>query len=323
MNRTKASLVAAAAVGLVAVVAVHAEDDTTTTPAQPGNTRARKAQPQRRTTEPKQKIDPKADALLRKMSTDLGAAKTFSFDTAHVTEVITADDQKLQVLASSSVMVQRPNKLRSDRKGRIGDVTLYYDGKNLTIYGKKANLYATAAAPDTLDKTIDFARTDLDLEAPAADLLYSDVYSILMEDAVSGMLVDEAVIDGRMCKQLAYRGTDTDWQIWIEDGQRALPCRFVITTKDVKGWPQYVVEMSNWKVSDAPMPDKTFAFTPPKGAGKIDFLSVSAAQRKQIEPKPPQSSSLQGTKVPQPPTTPLPSQSSDPMTPPPAPPVQQ
>lgn len=292
MNRTKASLVAATAVGLVAVVAVHAEDETPT-PARPGDTRARKAQPpQRRTTEPRPKIDPKADALLRKMSTDLGAAKTFSFDTAHVTEVITADDQKLQVLASSSVIVQRPNKLRSDRKGRIGDVTLYYDGKSLTIHGKKANLYATAAAPDTLDKTIDFARTDLNLEAPAADLLYSDVYSILMEDAVSGMLVDEAVIDGRVCKQLAYRGTDTDWQIWIEDGQRALPCRFVITTKDVKGWPQYEVEMTNWKVMDGPMPDKTFAFTPPRGAGKINFLDVSAAQQKQTEPKPPQRSSL-------------------------------
>jgi hypothetical protein len=227
--------------------------------------------------EPRQRIDPRADALLRKMSTDLAGMKRFSFDAEHTTEVVTKDGEKIHVLASSSAVVQRPANLRSDRRGPRGAVTLYYDGNNLTVYGARENLYATTKAPGTLDKTIDFAREDLGLEAPAADLLYTDAYSALMEDVVSGTYVDDTMIDGRVCHHLAYRGNETDWQIWIEDGPRALPCRFVITSKKVTGMPEYTVELRNWKVNPA-LPENEFAFTPPRGAGRIDFLAAAKRQ---------------------------------------------
>jgi hypothetical protein len=271
MKRVNASLLSAIAGGLVVSFAVQAKDIAPKATEPPEKKLDAKSEPA--------KLDPKADALLRKMSDDLGKLKTFSFDTEHVTDVITTDDQKLQMLASSSVTVQRPNKLRSDRKGPLGDVTLYYDGKQLTIYGKRDNLYATAPAPDTLDKLIDFARNELDLDAPAADLLYGDPYAILMENAVSSAYIDDAVIGGRVCKHLAYRGKESDFEIWIEDTSPALPCRFVITTKDVKGWPQYSVEMSNWKVN-IPAQDKQFAFVAPRDAGKIDFVRAASAAKK-------------------------------------------
>lgn len=275
MKRVNASLLSAIAGGLVVSVAVQAKDITPKATEPPEKKTDAKSEPA--------KLDPKADALLRKMSDDLAKLKAFSFDTEHVTDVITTDDQKLQILASSSVTVQRPNKLRSDRKGPLGDVTLYYDGKQLTIYGKRDNLYATAPAPDTLDKTIDFARNELDLDAPAADLLYKDPYAILMENAVSSAYIDDAVIGGRICKHLAYRGKESDFEIWIEDASPALPCRFVITTKDVKGWPQYTVEMSNWKVN-SPASDKQFSFVAPRDAGKIDFVRAASAAKKAGKP---------------------------------------
>lgn len=230
----------------------------------------------------KSKVEPKADALLRKMTADLASLKSFTFDADHATEVVTKEGQKLQVLASSTVAVQRPGKLRSDRKGRLGDVSLYYDGKALTVHGKRENLYATAKAPDTLDETIDFARGELELEAPAADLLYANAYPALMEDVVSGAYIDEAFIDGRTCHHLAFRGNEIDWEIWIEDGARALPCRFVITSKKVKGMPQYIVETRNWKV-DPTLPATLFTFVPPPDAGRIDFLSVA---KRQVSAKP-------------------------------------
>jgi hypothetical protein len=223
------------------------------------------------------KIDPKADRLLRKMSSDLADVKNATFDTENVTEVVTKDGQKLQVLASSSVALERPGKLRSDRKGPRGDVTFLYDGKNITVYGKRDNLYATAKAPEQLDQAIDFAREELGLEAPAADLLYTDSYSILMEDVVSGQYIDQAQIGNRTCHHLAYRGHETDWEIWIEDGPRALPCRFVITSKNVAGSPQYTAEISNWQV-DKSLPEREFTFTPPRDATKIDFMNVAKRQ---------------------------------------------
>lgn len=220
------------------------------------------------------RIDPKADALLRKMSAGLAHTKRFQFDAEHVQEVVTKDGQKLQFVAQSRVSVQRPNMVRSERLGPIANATFYYDGDRITIHGKRTGLYATTEAPPTLDAAIDFSRDELGLEAPAADLLYADVYGGLMEGVESGTYVGLEPIGDRMCHHLAYRGDETDWQIWIEDGPRALPCRYVITSKKLKGSPEFAVAFKNWDVAPN-LTASQFQFTPPPGATEIEFLRES------------------------------------------------
>jgi hypothetical protein len=218
-------------------------------------------------------VDPKADTLLRKMSTTLAATQSFQVDTDHILEQVTAAGEKHQFVAQSRVVVQRPNKLRSDRVGAFADGTLYYDGDSLTIYGKRARLYASAPAPETLDATIDFARETLGLEAPAADLLYSDAYRVLMEDVVSGTYLGNEPIGNRMCHHLAYRGHETDWQIWIEDGPRALPCRYLIISKKLDGAPEFAVALDNWNLAPK-VSASQFQFTPEPGDTEIEFLGL-------------------------------------------------
>jgi hypothetical protein len=226
-------------------------------------------------------IDPKADALLREMGKTLSGMKNFKFDSEQIMEVVTKDGQKIQGLAETSVAVQRPNKLRVDRMGPLGGGSLYYDGKAFTFYGKRDNMYATAPAPDTLDATIDFAREKLSIDAPGADLLYGDPYAILMEDAVSGQYLGAEMVGDRKCHHLAYRANETDWQIWIEEGRSALPCRFVITSKKVTGSPQFTVSMTNWK--EEPINADAFTFKAPDGATKIEFVTISDKATKQRE----------------------------------------
>lgn len=230
----------------------------------------------------KPNVDPKADALLRKMSDTLGNTPTLKFDAHHVLEVVTNDGEKLQFLASSKVAVQRPNKFRSDRTGAVADLTVRYDGNHLTIYGKKKNLYAQTEALATIEETLDMARDTLGIEAPAADLIYKGAYAGLMEDVISGRYIGLEPVGDKMCHHLAYRGNQTDWQIWIEDGDQAVPCRYVITSKLLPGYPEYAVSMSNWKLDTTIDPD-FFAFTPPKDAVKIEFLQLAqqAEQAKQ------------------------------------------
>jgi hypothetical protein len=231
-------------------------------------------------------IEPKADALLRKMSTDLAGMTAFRFNADHVMEVVTRQGQKIQSVAESTVWVQRPNKLRADRMGPLGGAAVYYDGSKLSVYGKRDNLYATTKAPDDLDGTIDFAREQLGLDAPAADLLYSNPYAVLMEDAVSGQYLGIEPVGNRMCHHLAFRGHETDWQLWVEDGQRALPCRFVIVSKRATGAPEYTVATSDWTAAPGFSPG-TFAFSPPPDAGKIDFVALrDTARSVQQRPKP-------------------------------------
>jgi hypothetical protein len=218
-------------------------------------------------------VEPKADQLLKQMSDFLAKQQAFSVGTEHGTEVVLKTGQKLDLVANSNVVIQRPNRLRTDRSGEIADLSFYYDGKEITLYGRKMNMYATAEAPHALDAAIDFARQQLDLEAPAADLLYSNPYKVLMEDVVSGSYIGEAVIDGKQCHHLAFRGNETDWQIWIEDGARPLPLRFVIVSKKVTGAPEFTVTLKNWNLNPTINPD-LFTFTPPPKAERIEFVRL-------------------------------------------------
>ena len=240
---------------------------------------AQHAQPARRA-DPRPNVEPKADDLLHRMSSELAGMKAFSFETRQVMEVVTREGEKIQSVVDSTAKLQRPNKLRTERRGALGGGTIYYDGKTLSIYGKRDNLYASAAVPPTLDEAVDFARDKLSIDAPGADLLHSDAYAVLMEDVVSGRYLGEEPVGDRMCHHLAYRGNETDWQIWIEDGPHPLPCRFVINSKKETGSPEYQVDTFHWK-AEAGFPADTFTFTPPPDAMQIKFVTISDIQERQ------------------------------------------
>lgn len=230
--------------------------------------------------QPTGQVDERAAALVRRMGAYLGRLPAFSVKADHLLEVVTEEGQKLQFGATSSVVVKRPNKLRTNRKGEAVDMSLYYDGETMALYGRRANMYATAKAPPNLDAAIEFGRQSLDLEAPGADLLFSDPYQILMENVVSGEYIGETVVRGQRCHHLAFRNETTDWQLWVAAGDRPLPCKYVITSKDMPGAPQFSVELYDWNTNPQ-ISERMFTLTPPEDAMEIDFFAPS----KQTEEK--------------------------------------
>ena len=66
------------------------------------------------------------------------------------------------------------------------------------------------------------------------------------------------------CRQLAFRTDEVDWQLWIEEGERPLPCCYTITSRWVYAAPQYTVTFTNWR-TNPDLPTKTFQFTAPDG----------------------------------------------------------
>jgi hypothetical protein len=218
------------------------------------------------------RIEPRADELVRKMSDHLASLRSFRVDSAVVDEKVAKDGQKVQFLSSSKVAVRRPDRLRSDRLGPESDVIFRYDGKQISVYGKRTGFYATGAAPARLDEAIDTTRERYGIEAPAADLLVSQPYAVLMEDVTTGRYIGLEPIDGANCHHLAFQGTETDWQIWIQDGAQPVPRRYVITSKKVMGAPQFAASLSGWEQNVA-LADDLFAFHPPAGAKQIDFIA--------------------------------------------------
>jgi hypothetical protein len=136
-------------------------------------------------------------------------------------------------------------------------------------------LFATTAAPATIDEMLDFAREKLDIIAPAAELLYKNAADKMLKEASSGFVVGQSLVAGVKCTHLAFRGAEVDWQVWIEDGDKPLPRKFMITTKQVTGAPQFTVLIRSWDLAPK-LSDRLFSFMTPKGAKKIEFLRLTA-----------------------------------------------
>ena len=216
-------------------------------------------------------IDPEAQRLL-KVSTDfLASQQRFSVDTRNTLEVVLKSGQKIEFNHTARSSVQRPNKLRAERTGDLVQQLFVYDGKTLTLYNPKDKAYAQVAAPDTLEAMLDFARSQLDIVAPASDLLDKNAYGILMDGVTDSFVVGKAVIEGVRCDHLAFRAPHVDWQIWVQEGAQPLPRRLVITTRDLPNAPQFAVTMTKWKLK-ATFDAQTFKFTPAGGARQVDFL---------------------------------------------------
>jgi hypothetical protein len=228
-------------------------------------------------TPPRAEIDPTADSELKRMSDYLASLRTFRVETKAVDERVTTDGQKLQFLADTRLTVERPNRLRADRLGPVADSIIRYDGHDLSIFGKRTRYYTTSAAPGTIDAMLDFARARYGLDAPGADLVASNPYELLMEDARTVRDVGLEPVDGVMCHHLAARGTNVDWQIWIEDGARPLPRRYVVTTKDQPQKPEFAVSLSHWE-PNAPVDASAFNFVPPPGAQRIRWMPLTPSR---------------------------------------------
>jgi hypothetical protein len=87
-------------------------------------------------------------------------------------------------------------------------------------------------------------------------------------------------VEGVECEHLAFRNTDTDWQIWIEAGERPVPRKYVITSKTVAAAPQYTLRIRDWK-SGVSINPEAFKYTPP-----ADYSGVAVTALTDIDEVP-------------------------------------
>ncbi|WP_223636111.1 DUF2092 domain-containing protein [Corallococcus sp. EGB] len=238
-----------------------------------GGAQQEQASAERTGSDAQAQIDPQAQRILRQMSDFLGAQREFSVRTEGSLDELLDSGQKVQLQRAGDVRVQRPNRLRVDRAGDLARLHLFYDGQRLTLYGERSNAYATTPALSTLDATLDMASQRLGVDAPGSDLLVSNPYAALTEDVCSGRYLGQSKVDGVPVHHLAFRNRDgVDWELWVEDGPRPLPRKYVITSRDLPGAPQYSVRLSNWNLSPQFTPE-LFQFTPPRDAVRVSFLA--------------------------------------------------
>jgi hypothetical protein len=222
-------------------------------------------------------------ALLKAMSDYTAAQKSISATFDSDIEVLTPELQKIQFASSGQFKLNRPDKLRVRRTGGYADVELVYDGKTVSLYGNNAKAYVQADAAGTVDQLIDTLQAKAGAAMPGTDLLLSNAFDALTSDVVEAVHIGQGVVDGVECEHLAFRGHDTDWQIWIQTGPQPIPRKYVITSKTLAGAPQYTLRIKDWK-TDAITDADAFAFKPPADVTKVSMDSDAIIEFDEVPP---------------------------------------
>jgi hypothetical protein len=214
-----------------------------------------------------------AKAVFKSMSDFLTAQQAASVGYDATLEIVTADMMKVGLASSGNLSFSRPDKIRMTRTGGIADVEMVYDGKTLSAYGKRLNVFGKLPLEGKLDDVIAMLRDEFGLELPAADLLSSAPYDVMMENVIDARALGEGMIRGQMCDHLAFRTSDVDWQIWVAQGEKPFPCRFTITSKMTALAPSYSIEFSGWK-SGAEIAADDFQLKPADGAKEVAITEL-------------------------------------------------
>ncbi|MFL6787412.1 MAG: DUF2092 domain-containing protein [Sphingomicrobium sp.] len=210
---------------------------------------------------------PEALAALDRMGAALRSHQAVNVHSEVTVEDVLTSGQKLQYGGTVDIVARRPSQIRMSQKLGTNERVLYFDGRNLTVASPGLGYYATAQSPGTIKDMLTIAQDRYGLEVPLADLFAWGSDPAMTAKLTSAMDAGEEMIGGQMCDHYAMRQQGLDWQVWIRQGQDALPCKLVLTKLSDPAMPQFSAVYS-W--SDQPPPEgDAYTYTPPPGAKPI------------------------------------------------------
>jgi hypothetical protein len=220
-------------------------------------------------------VDPAAVQKLKQATDFLAGLPQFSVKTDNVIEELQFAGHRVDYDLSNSVTIRRPDRMRAARTGGLMDQRLFYDGESMTLFNPNDKVYATEPAPDTIEKMIELAREKIGILLPAADLLYRNAFSLMMQDVTLAVVVGESVINGVRCTHLLFSRPEVDFQLWIADGAQPWPLKYVVTETATPGRLSITTVLSDWNTAPA-VDDALFHFVPPQGTQAIEFLPLES-----------------------------------------------
>ena len=156
--------------------------------------------------------DERALKRLQAMSDTLAGAKTLRFHYRGLLPVTGPTGQYVNLMASASVVMQRPDRLRVQARGDLFPSELFHDGKTVTVVAANPKVYAQREAAGSLVES--FTRGPQpggDLVTPFIDLLATDPFAVLTRDLTSAIWVGQSKVGGVVTDHLAFTSKDVDW----------------------------------------------------------------------------------------------------------------
>ena len=223
-------------------------------------------------------LEPEAAAALDRMGAHLRSLKAFDVVSTGTTESVYANGQKLQFLQRTHYTVRFPNQMTVEIKTDRQNRRVYFDGKALTIVAPNAKLYTTLPFTGTVGEVLTKAYDDWGVDFPLQDLFRWGESTSTAEKPSEGLKIGAARIGEHQTTHYAFRQTGVDFQIWIDEGDKPLPRKLVITNTESPAQPQYVAYFQ-WDVAPK-IAANAFAFVPPKDFKRIDIGAGAAAAGK-------------------------------------------
>ena len=218
--------------------------------------------------------DAKALDVLKRMS-----AYTDTFDQVVIVGITHMDARLGGGLMVSNadevkVTIDRPDSLHITSFDGIETRELIFHQEMLTVFDSEKGFYAQASIPSGVDAALEFALEELDIEAPLMDMILSDASVGLIgpQDTVI-YLTDKARVAGVDCHHIAIRGPETDVQLWVEEGDKPLPRKIMLTSKWAGGSPRFIANLA-WQ-TEPELDPSIFEFKAPEGFMNIGFVQHS------------------------------------------------
>ena len=217
-------------------------------------------------------IDERAMEITMRALQHLAAAQSFSFEEETAYDVLQADGRMLEYGSSRKVMVQRPDRFRTDSVSREeGQRRFVFDGDRVVLHSPAENVYAIAAFDGDINDMLDFVVEKLQTPVPAAEILDSDAPELIKPLIGAVAIVDVVTLEGTACYHISLRGQETDAQFWIQRDGDPIIHRLVLTYREEEGMPQYTAQFSDWRF-DQTFPPGTFEFKPDASSERVPIL---------------------------------------------------
>lgn len=217
-------------------------------------------------------VDPAALKALDAMGAHLRGLTSFSVQANDTLDEVLESGQKIQFSAAVKLDVRKPNGLRAEIETDHKSRRIFYDGKNFTLYAPQDQFFVSVPAAPTLKEVLNTVETKYGIAFPLVDLFHWGEDDTMASDIREAMLVGPSQINGQLTDHYAFRQEGLDWQIWIAQGEAPLPLRYVITTLDEPGQPQYSANLK-WDTA-AKFDDKHFTFVPGQDDHPIPIVAI-------------------------------------------------
>jgi hypothetical protein len=193
-------------------------------------------------------------------------------------DVMQSDGRLLEFGSRREITIRRPDRLRVDTTERDGaEETLYFDGSTISIDFSEHLAFVREAMHGTYYAALRKLSEEFDAPVPLANLFSENFAAPLDDQIASGYFVGQEEIGGRTCEHLSFRLPEVDVQLWIEEGDRPLVARVVITYRHEDANPQFRATLHDWDLG-LETPETLFQFVPVEGTERMAVGSVIDAQ---------------------------------------------